>query len=116
MNKRNCVEVIDAMLVHIPSENTEFITMLNSVRKDAQYKAPEETIQWQHLTVTVGSFVIPPFTKDWELEVLSLLTTVPVAELKAGIATEDAATKANNEAKAAAEAKAVEEAKAAEQK
>jgi hypothetical protein len=105
--KRNCVEVIDAILAVVPPEKTEFIQMLKLVRNDAQGKPAEDTFQWQHLMVVVGGYIAPPFTNDWQIEVLSIITTAPVAELKAGIAKEEAFI---------AKKKAAEEAKAAEQK
>lgn len=82
MNPRNCQEVIASMIEKIPSEKTEFIRDLQWNFKDAGYKAPEETLQWNRTQQTLVAHIPKP-KEDWEFEVLSIFTTRSVDELKA---------------------------------
>jgi hypothetical protein len=78
---RNCCEIINQMLAEIPATETDFIEDLNWNYKDAWYKAPEETIQWQRTMETLMKHIPKP-EFDWQWKVLSIFTTKPIDEIK----------------------------------
>lgn len=79
--RRNCMQVIEQMLQHVPEANVDFIRDLKWCQNDAFYKAPEETIQWER-TMNFLQKHIPKPISDWEFEVLSIFTTKSIDELK----------------------------------
>lgn len=81
MQPRNCVTVITQMLAHVPSDKTQFILDLELNREDASYKAPEETIQWFRTAQTLEKYISSP-REDWEFEIVSIFTTMPVEALR----------------------------------
>jgi len=81
IERRICQDVIIKMILKIPKENAELIKDLQWNLKDARYKAPEETLQWQRTHQTLIKHLSKP-TKDWEFEVLSIFTTQPINDLK----------------------------------
>lgn len=81
MERRECTLVIAQMLEKIPSSETELINDLKWNLKDASYKAPEETLQWDRTYNTLVKH-IPGLIEDWQFEVVSIFTTRPVEELK----------------------------------
>lgn len=78
---RICHEVIDAILSVIPLEETLFIEMLNEARESSLIKEPEDVTQWKYTAIIINSFINPP-SKDWEFEVLSTFTMLPVETIK----------------------------------
>jgi hypothetical protein len=81
MERRNCCEVIAKMLEKIPEEKIELIKDLKWNYDDANYKAPEETLQWQRTMETLMKHIPAP-TEDWEFKVLSIFTTKSIEEIK----------------------------------
>ena len=81
MKRRNCIYVIDKMLLEIPKDKTDFISDLTWNFEDAMYKAPEETLQWQRTMETLMKHIPEP-TEEWEYKVLSIFTTKSIEELK----------------------------------
>ena len=81
MFPRNCCEVITQMLAEIPETETAFISDLNWNHKDAWYKAPEETIQWQRTMQTLINHIPKP-EFDWQWKVLSIFTMKSIEEVK----------------------------------
>jgi hypothetical protein len=81
MERRNCVEVIEQMLEKIPEDKTELIKDLKWNKNDAKYKPPEETLQWQRTGATLQGHISIP-KEDWEFEILSIFSTIPVEEIK----------------------------------
>jgi len=78
---RNACQVIEQMLAKIPVDKLEFIADLNWNHTDASYKAPEETIQWIRTQQTLMKHIESP-KEEWEFEVLSIFSTIPVNEIK----------------------------------
>lgn len=78
---RICHEVIDAIVLIIPLEETLFIEMLKEARESSLTREPEEVIQWKYTSIIINSFISSP-SKDWEFEVLSIFTTFSVERLK----------------------------------
>lgn len=81
MIRRNCCQVIDQIKAKVPEERKFFLKDLDEVRKDAAYKAPEETIQWERLHRCLLSEIFPP-NEEWEIEIWSIFSTVPVERIK----------------------------------
>lgn len=81
---RNCVEVINQMLVHIPSDKKELIKALEYNKVDASIKAPEEVIQWHRTSQTLQEYIQKPI-EDWEFMVLSIFSTMTIDEIKRSI-------------------------------
>lgn len=79
--RRNCQSVILEMINVIPEDNIKFIDALKWNYGDAAYKAPEETIQWERTMQTIIEHIPIP-NCDWEYEVLSIFTTMPVEAIK----------------------------------
>lgn len=84
--RRNCGVVITEMLNKIPKnkENVDLIEALDWNREDASYKAPEETLQWERTQQTLIKHIPKP-NKDWQFEVLSIFTTMPIDEIKKAV-------------------------------
>lgn len=72
--RRNCSEVIDQIMVEIPKSETFLRAALEKNKKDAMYKPPEETIQWDRTSATLVKF-IPIIVEDWHFKVLEIFTT-----------------------------------------
>ena len=89
MNRRDCSTVITEMLAKIPKsrDNVDFIEALDYNREDANYKAPEETIQWERTQQTLIKYIPIP-KEDWQFEVLSIFTTQPIEAIKSAVANE----------------------------
>ena len=89
MNRRNCCVVITEMLTKIPKtrDNVDLIEALDWNREDANYKAPEETLQWQRTQQTLVKYIPVP-KEDWQFEVLSIFTTQPIEAIKSAVANE----------------------------
>lgn len=84
MNKfvpRDCVKIIQSMLDLIPEDEEELREALEWNKNDASYKAPEETIQWERTSQTLQEYITIP-TEDWEFEILSIFSTIPVEEIR----------------------------------
>lgn len=81
MNTRNCQEVIASMIEKIPADKEDFLRDLRWNFKDAGYKAPEETLQWQRTQQTLMAHIPKP-SDDWEFEVLSIFTTKSTDDLR----------------------------------
>ena len=81
MKRRNCTEVISAMLEKIPESEKLLISDLEWNLEDASYKAPEEVIQWERTMETLQKHIPAP-TEDWHFEVLSIFTTHSIDTLK----------------------------------
>lgn len=79
--RRDCAKVIDEIITKIPADKTTFISALKHNRNSAQYKAPEETIQWDMLAETLYKFIPKPIT-DWEFEVVSIFSTISIEDLR----------------------------------
>lgn len=79
--RRDCCKVIDQIKEKVPNGMEKFLGDLEEVRKDAAYKAPEETIQWERLQKCLLSYIHPP-KEDWEIEIWSIFSTVPVEKIK----------------------------------
>jgi hypothetical protein len=65
------------MLDTIPEEKTELIKDLQSNFENAGYN----TMQWQRTVQTLTKHIPVP-TEDWEFEMLSILTTKSIEEIK----------------------------------
>jgi len=78
---RNCCEIIRQMIEKIPTDKTEFIKDLQWNYEDASYKAPEETLQWHRTQSTLIKHITKP-SEDWEFEVLSIFSTIPVDDIR----------------------------------
>lgn len=78
---RWCHEVINQMLLEIPSDKTELIADLKWNREDSMYKPPESNTQWVRTHITLVKHIPKP-ELDWEFKVLSVFTTKSVEELK----------------------------------
>ena len=85
MERRDCTKVITAMLMVVPEAKTELKKALEWNFNDAQYKAPEENIQW-HRTMQTLVKHIPAPAQDWEFTVLSIFTMRTVEELRRVVA------------------------------
>ena len=81
MERRDCQEVIKQMLEVIPKDKSQLRDALLWNYHDAEYKPPEETIQWERTSLTLQKFIPDPMA-DWEWEVLSIFTTRSIEELK----------------------------------
>lgn len=86
MNKpRDIVEVINQIIEKVPIDNIEFRKRLQWVMEDSYYKAPELMwISWERLQEAIIEF-IPPEKRpkeDWECEILSIFSTIPVNDIK----------------------------------
>ena len=81
VKRRICHDVIEAMLKHVPEDQTEFIQMLKYNQEDSRYKAPEETIQWERTMNTLQEFIPAP-SEDWHFNVLSIFTTRTIEDLQ----------------------------------
>ena len=77
MERRDCCEVITKMLDTIPEEKTELIKDLQFNFENAGYEA----MQWQKTMQTLMRHIPVP-TADWEFEMLSILTTKSIEEVK----------------------------------
>lgn len=78
---RNCCEIIRQMIEKIPTDKTEFIKDLQWNYEDASYKAPEETLQWRRTQSTLIKHIAKP-SEDWEFEVLSIFSTIPIDDIR----------------------------------
>lgn len=86
---RNIVEIIDQVIALIPEDVEDregLMSELADVQAAAPYAAPEiQYMMWQRLAVTLNiAFGFPP-KEDWQWDIASLVTTLPVAELKAQV-------------------------------
>lgn len=81
MKRRICTEVIKEMIKEIPEDKKDFISALKWNLKDASYKAPEQTLQWERTTATLQRFIITP-KEDWEFKILSIFMIKDISELK----------------------------------
>jgi hypothetical protein len=79
--RRNCCLVILAMIEKIPLDREDIVEDLQKNFKDALYKAPEETIQWERTMSTLIKHIPDP-KEAWQFEVLSIFTTKSIEELK----------------------------------
>ena len=82
MVRRNCCAVIRQMIEKIPPEKTELIKDLEWNYEDASYKAPEETIQWYRTMETITKHFAPKPVEEWEFEMLSIWTDLPIEQVK----------------------------------
>lgn len=80
-DRRDCGTIIKQMLNHIPMSESVLREELEWNLNDAQYKAPEETIQWERTSETLNRHIKEPI-KNWEFEVCSIFSTVPVEKLR----------------------------------
>ena len=85
MERRDCTKVIAAMLIVVPATKPEFRKALEWNLDDANYKAPEENLQW-HRTMKTLEKHIPAPAQDWEFTVLSIFTLRTVEELRRVVA------------------------------
>jgi hypothetical protein len=81
MERRNCCDVITEMIKHIPKERSDLLSDLEFNYEDSSYKAPEENIQWYRTSETLQKHIPYP-QEDWELEVLSIFSCLPIDEIK----------------------------------
>ena len=80
IKRRNCYEVITEMILKIPEDKIKLIKDLKWNYEDSLYKALEETLQWQLLLTPIKH--IPEPSHDWEFEILSIFSTIPVNMIK----------------------------------
>lgn len=85
MEIRDCGTVISQMIDKIPETEKGLIEALKCNMEDASFKAPEETIQWFRTSETLQKYVERP-SKDWEFEILSIFSTIPVEVIKTEVA------------------------------
>lgn len=81
MERRDCVKVIEEMLLHIPNDQTELIEDLEWNKNDASYKAPEDNLQWLRTGETLEKHILKP-TEEWEWKIISIFSTIPIDDLK----------------------------------
>jgi len=74
MEKRNCGLVIVKMRAVIPETKKDLHKDLEWNFEDSQYKAPEETLQWERTMQTLIKHIPKP-VEDWEFKVLEIFTT-----------------------------------------
>ena len=79
--RRNCLEVIEQMLQIIPLDERLFRSALEWNKADSFYTPPEETIQWERTGSTLRNYIPVP-KKEWEFQILSIFSTIPIEELK----------------------------------
>ena len=85
MERRDCTKVITAMLAEVPEAKVEFKKALEWNFNDAQYKAPEENLQWHRTMQTLVKYIPAP-AQDWEFKVLSIFTMQTVEDLRKAVA------------------------------
>lgn len=69
------------------SEQVDYRAAFDSLRSSAAYSAPEQIYMWwQELQLLIHSMVGEYPTKDWHFEVISELSTVPVAQIRRDVA------------------------------
>jgi hypothetical protein len=79
---RNIVEVIDQMILKIPSTEVNLIKGLNKIKNSANYTAPELMQgRWYQVSSALSQSFKPP-EEDWQFEVLSIFSTKSVGEIK----------------------------------
>jgi hypothetical protein len=81
MKRRICYHVISEMIEKIPLDKKELIKDLTWNFEDAKYKAPEENLQWLRTQETLIKHIPKPI-EEWEFEVLSIFTTLPIDVIK----------------------------------
>ena len=81
INMRDCCKVIINMLEKIPSHKVDLIRDLQWNYNDACYKAPEQTLQWSRTQATLVKHILLP-TEDWEFEILSIFSTLPIDDIR----------------------------------
>jgi hypothetical protein len=80
---RNIVEVINNILYHTPSNETDFIRELCIYQEDALFRPPEDNNNhrvWKEVHVDLYAHIYPP-TESWHWEVWSEFTGVSVETL-----------------------------------
>ena len=81
MSKRNIITVIDNIINKFHTKEHRIITFLNQLKYDISFMAPElERDAWAKLAKIVNSIGRP--IQEWEFEVYSELSTIPVDEIK----------------------------------
>lgn len=81
MESRNVRDVIDQMLIHIPKEEKGLKYGLISLKEDSFFVAPENTVIWDKIyDLLQNEIKYPQF--DWEFEILSIFSTIPVEIIK----------------------------------
>lgn len=78
---RDCCEVIKKIKEIIPKNKVELHTALDWNYEDAMFKAPEETLQWEKTAQTLNKYIPKPID-DWEYEIVSIFTLIPIEKLK----------------------------------
>lgn len=81
MERRDCSKVIREIISKIPEDKKEFIKDLEWNYNDSIYKAPEEVIQWSRTYDTICRHIPTP-REDWEFEVLSVWSCIPINEIR----------------------------------
>lgn len=85
---RNIVDVIDSILCIIPVDEHWFINELNNIKDSASFAAPELSyLGWQRLTESMMEAYGASYpTKDWEFNVTSIISAIPIDELRIQVA------------------------------
>lgn len=84
MEPRNVRDVIDEMLIHVPKEEKGLKYKLMSLKEDSFFAAPESTIIWNKISDLLED-EITYLQYDWEFEIASIFSTIPVEELKKNV-------------------------------
>lgn len=74
-------EVLKEIIDKIPTIRENFKTHLQGIYEDSFYKAPESKIPWDR-TCEILNIHIPTPKEEWEYEVVSIFTTIPIEKLK----------------------------------
>lgn len=84
---RNIRVVIDQMIECIPSDQTDFIEDLKACKHDARFRAPEDNVIWFKTHDVLREYLeLGHPEEDWQFELISIFSTVPVDVIKKNIA------------------------------
>jgi hypothetical protein len=84
---RNILDVMDQMQAAMPPDvAADNKAAFDDVESSVRYSAPEQMrIRWVQLQGVVTSIVGNIPTEDWHFEVLSIWSTLPVAQIRADV-------------------------------
>lgn len=90
---RDIVDVINAILVNVPKEETEFIARLTKIANDSYYRPPEDKWpSWYDLQCAFENKIGNLPTEEWHFAIISTLTMKSIEDIKKEVASIKAST------------------------
>lgn len=80
---RNIISVIEEVKIVVPFNEYDFHKILDWLRDDVSYKAPEQMGEcWIKFSEIMTMHIPPPPTEDWHFKALSIFSVTPEENIR----------------------------------